>query len=264
MTVNYTWSHAIDNLSSTFFEAAGVAATNGNFNITTNNGNFNYGLLDPYAPNLDKGDSEFDIRQRVVVAGSWKIPTGHRPGLYSTLLGGWSLNPVFTARTGQPFSVFDSTNKINARITPRASFVAGVQNTGQPLVATGPDTYNYITFSPSQILQPINPACGCSDVAPFSSSMSGRDAFHAPGFWTLDVGVSKETKITERVSLQLRAETFNVFNHANLFVVGQNADLGNFETAGNPIVPASVGACYGCTGSTFDRRNLQLGAKLIF
>jgi len=46
-----------------------------------------------------------------------------------------------------------------------------------------------------------------------------------------------------------------VFNHANLYVVGNSADLGaaNFITA-----------CYGCTGSTYDRRHLQLGAKIIF
>ena len=58
-----------------------------------------------------------------------------------------------------------------------------------------------------------------------------------------------------RFSLQLRGETFNIFNHANLYDVGANADVG----ASN-----SVTACYGCTGSTYDRRHLQLGAKLIF
>jgi len=85
--------------------------------------------------------------------------------------------------------------------------------------------------------------------------MSGRDAFRAPGWWSMDFGIYKDTKITERFSLQLRGEAFNVFNHANLYVVGAGAELGtgNFVTA-----------CYGCTGSTHDRRNLQVAAKLIF
>jgi hypothetical protein len=71
----------------------------------------------------------------------------------------------------------------------------------------------------------------------------------------MDFGIYKDTKITERFSLQLRGEAFNVFNHANLYVVGAGADLGtgNFVTA-----------CYGCTRSTYDRRNLQVAAKLIF
>lgn len=252
LMVNYTWSHAIDNLSSTFFEA-GTTSQYGNNNITINNGNFYYGLLDPYHPKLDRGDAEFDIRHRVTVAGDWKIPVGHRPGLYSALLGGWSLNPLFIARTGQPFSVFDSTFQQLPLNTPRASFNGGVPRDGNGLIATAaPDTYQYLTFTPSQIAHvPMSLAPGSA----WPSNMSGRDVFRAPGWWNLDLGVYKDTKITERVSLQLRAETFNVFNHANLYVVGTSADLGT----GN-----GVNACYGCTGSTFDRRHLQLGAKIIF
>jgi hypothetical protein len=257
MTVNYTWSHAIDNVSSTFFEGAGLTSQYGNTNITTNNGSFVFGLLNPYDPRLDKGDAEFDVRHRIVVAGSWKIPTGKRPGLVGAMLGGWSLNPVFSARTGQPFSVFDSTNlAYNVRQVPRATFTAGVPSSGQTLVASGtPDSYQYISFLPSQILQPVNPACNCSDIAPFPAGMSGRDAFRAPGFWTFDLGVNKDTKLSERVTLQLRAETFNLFNHANLYVVGNSADLAQ---------QSYVSACYGCTNSTYDRRNLQLAAKIIF
>ena len=70
-----------------------------------------------------------------------------------------------------------------------------------------------------------------------------------------DLGIYKDTKLTERFSLQLRAEAFNIFNHANLYVVGNSADMG----AGN-----TVSACYGCTGSTYDRRHLQLGVKLLW
>ncbi len=69
LTANYTWSHAFDNLSSTFFES-GVQGQYGNSNITINNGNFVRGLMDPYHPNLDRGDAEFDVRHRVTVAGS--------------------------------------------------------------------------------------------------------------------------------------------------------------------------------------------------
>jgi hypothetical protein len=257
LTANYTWSHAIDNLSSTFFESAAVTNQYGNVNITTNNGDFVFGLEDPYAPNLDKGDAEFDIRHRVVVAGSWKVPTGRRPGLIGTLLGGWSLNPVFNARSGQAFSIFDTTNQnFNGRQTPRASFASGIRSSGGPLIGTGaPDTYQYLTFPQGQILRPLNPACNCSDIAPFPNSMSGRDAFRAPGWWNLDLGVNKDTKISERVTLQLRAEAFNVFNHANLYVQGASADV----RSKNYVV-----ACYGCTTSTYDHRNLQLAAKIIF
>jgi hypothetical protein len=252
LVVNYTWSHAIDNLSSTFFEAAGVASQYGNANITINNGNFIYGLLDPYHPNLDRGDAEFDIRHRVTLAGNWRVPM-HKPGVYNLLLGGWSLNPLFIARTGQPFSVFDSAAAVLDLNTPRATFSGNVPNTGNGLIATStPNTYQYLTFQPSQITHQIMTYAPGSS---YPSNMSGRDAFRAPGWWDLDLGVYKDTKLTERFGLQIRLEMFNMFNHANLYVTGNSADVG---------VQDYVSSCYGCTGSTYDRRHLQLGAKLTF
>jgi hypothetical protein len=252
MIVNYTWSHAIDNLSSTFFEA-GVSSLYGNNNITIANGNYVRGLMDPYHPDLDRGDAEFDIRHRVTLAGVWRVPYKSGATLRNVFLGGWSLNPLFTARTGQPFSIFDSTYQVLPYNTPRAVFNGDVPNSGNGLVATGvPNTYNYLTFTDAQVAHvPMSFAPGSS----WPAGMTGRDAFRAPGWWNLDVGLYKDTRITEHVSLQLRGEAFNLFNHANLYVVGNSADM----AAGNVVQ-----ACYGCTGSTYDRRHLQLAAKLIF
>jgi hypothetical protein len=254
ISLNYTWSHAIDNQSSTFFEASGVQNQYGNNNITTNNGTFGLGLLDPYHPKLDRGDAEFDIRQRVTIAANWKIPFKGR-GIANTLLSGWSLNPLFVARTGQPYSIFDCSSPLTLTFNcERAVFNGPVPNTSNGLVPNAsPDSFSWVTFTDAQInhtlTNPLTPG------ASWPSSMSGRDAFRAPGWWNLDFGVYKDTKITERITLQLRGETFNIFNHANLYVVGNSADLGS----GN-----SVTACYGCTGSTYDRRNLQLAAKVVF
>ena len=85
--------------------------------------------------------------------------------------------------------------------------------------------------------------------------MSKRDAFRAPGFWNLDLSLSKTTKLTERLALQLRLEAFNVFNHANLYVIGTSANVGASNT---------VDACFGCTGSTYDHRQVQLAARFSF
>jgi len=259
LTLAYTWSHAIDNLSSTFFEAGGegIVSQFDNQNITINNGYFDTGLLDPYHPKLDKGDAEFDVRHRVILAGNWLIPAKGTSGVVKAVLGGWSLNPIFNAHTGQPFSVFDSSANAPLTVsTVRASFNGPVPNTGNGLVYVGTqgnaDNYNYLTFNPNSIAEPnfaFTPGWQ------WPSNMSGRDAFRGPGWWDFDLGLSKNTRVTERFSLQIRAEFFNLFNHANLYVNGTTADVG----ASN-----SVEACYGCTGSTYDRRHIQLGAKLIF
>jgi hypothetical protein len=253
LTLNYTWSHSIDNLSSTFFEAAGVASQYGNANITINNGNFVYGLLDSFHPNLDRGDSEFDIRHRFTLGGDWKIPVGHRTGLSSKILGGWSLNPMFIARTGQPFSIFDSSVQMLPLNTPRASFTGPIPQAGSGLIATAtPNTFQYFTFTPDQISRT---SMSFAPGSTWPANMSGRDAFRAPGWWNMDMGLYKSIKLGERFSMQLRGEMFNIFNHPNLYVVGSTADLGT----GN-----SVNACYGCTGSTYDRRHLQLAMKITF
>ncbi|HZU23898.1 MAG TPA: TonB-dependent receptor [Bryobacteraceae bacterium] len=255
LIANYTWSHAIDNLSSTFFEAGGqgIAGQYGQLNLTINNGDFVFGLLDPYHPKLDRGDAEFDIRQRLTMAATWRIPTGNLRGFAHAVLGGWSFNPIFTARTGQPFSIFDSAAGVLPLNTPRATFAGPVPVNGNGLIATAtPDVYHYLTIPDSLILhEPMSMAPGTK----WPSNMTGRDAFRGPGWWDLDAGLYKDTKITERFSIQLRAETFNLFNHANLYVNGTTADVGTSN---------AVNACFGCTGSTYDRRHLQLAVKLIF
>jgi len=258
LTVNYTWSHAIDNLSSTFFEAGGqgIASQYGQQNITINNGNFVFGLLDPFHPNLDRGNAEFDVRHRVVLAGHWKVPTRKGAGWRNLALGGWSLNPLFIARTGQPFSFFDSAAQELPLNTPRATFIGNVPNTntGNLIPTSVPNTFQYITVNPAQIAhEPMALTPG----QPWPTNMSGRDAFRAPGWWNLDFGLYKDTKVNERISVQLRAEVFNIFNHANLYVDGITADVGTNNGTNN-----AVNACYGCTGSTYDRRHLQLGAKI--
>lgn len=254
LTVNYTWSHAVDNLSSTFFEAGGgIAGQYGNRNITTNNGSFDTGLLDPYQPNLDKGDADFDIRHRVVVSGVWQVPAARKQGWLRLVTGGWSLSPIGTVRSGQPFSVFDTGSQTLDLSTPRATFVGNVPHTRNSFVAsTVPDVFHLYTFLPAQIAIVQNPL---TPGAQFPAAMSKRNAFLSPGFWNVDLAVFKETKLTERFSLQLRGEAYNLLNHANLYVIGTSANVG----AGN-----TVDACYGCSGSVADRRHIQIAARLVF
>ena len=255
LTAIYTWSHAIDNISSTFFEAGGQGVANryGDQNITINNGDFDLGLLDPYQPNLDRGPAEFDVRHRVVVSGNWKIPAWNPLRLPKAIVEGWSLDPLFLARSGQPFSVFDTTAQTLDLNAPRATFTAKVPNSKNTFIATPmPDTYQIITFLPADIAHEPNPLTFGSQ---WPSNMSGRDAFRAPGFWNFNLALDKDTKIGEKLVLRFRAELYNVFNHANLYVIGTSANVG----AGN-----TVDACFGCTGSSYDQRQVELSARLSF
>jgi hypothetical protein len=78
--------------------------------------------------------------------------------------------------------------------------------------------------------------------------MTKRNALRGPGFWNVDLGLYKNIQFSENYRLQLRAEFYNAFNHANMFVDGSSAD----NSAGEVL------------GFKTGRRNIQLAAKFIF
>jgi hypothetical protein len=242
-------------MSSTFFEAGGlgVASQYGNQNITMNNGRFVAGLLDPYDPKLDRGDADFDVRHRVVLSGTWEVRPLKRRGWAGALTRGWRLNPIFVGRSGQPFSVFDTSAQTLNLNAPRATFVRPEPTRRNTFVAsTIPDVVHLITFLPAQIGHEPNLLTPGSQ---WPANMSRRNAFRAPGFWNLDLAIGQERRLSDRFTLLIRGELFNVFNHANLYVIGTTANVGASNT---------VDGCFGCTGSTYDRRLVQFGARVIF
>jgi hypothetical protein len=95
LRANYTWSHALDNLSNTFSETASSP---------------NLGLLDPLHPGLDYGSADYDVRHRFTLAAVWELPYKGNNAVEKQVLGGWSVIPNFSARTGIPFSLWDCTN----------------------------------------------------------------------------------------------------------------------------------------------------------
>ena len=249
-TGRYTYSRAKDNLSSTFSES---------------NNNTNLGYTDPFNPDLDYGFADFDSRHRFVASWTWEIPTpkfSNHAAQY--LLGGWELTGIFQARSGFPFTVFDCTN--GQQMCPRVSLDGPVSFKGavghdSVGVSDTPNRYKYIDLVGLHPGAFVDQFGFGADFPPFPSNMSKRNAFRGPGFWNLDGAAYKNLRITENIKLQLRLEAYNLFNHANLFVSGGEAEIqtgapvdadGNF--IGGGFVPASF----------FGRRNIQIAAKLIF
>lgn len=251
LTVAYTWSHAIDNLSSTFTDTPNITG----LGYSANNGDFVTGLLNPFTPYLDKGNADFDIQQRLSISAIWPLPFKSGKGVFREIFGGWELAPLFTARTGAPYSIFDCTNA--QFFCPRAFFNGSLPSSNSNAASVGADVFAYQPLPAALVNNYANPVTGVSDLPPYPPNMSGRDAFRAPGFWDVDLGIYKTISITERLKLQLRGETFNIFNHANEYVEGPLA----VDTAGSP---AYVPSCRACTNTYTDRRNLQLAAKFIF
>ena len=257
MTANYTYSHAIDNLSSTF---------------STGSTNLDLGLLDPFNPRLDRGDSDFDLRHRISVGGTWEVPFARSTrGVFKQIADGWTLSSIFVAHTGTPFTIFDSTNTQFQEL-PRLILTSAIPRTGTPVDTGAPDTFNYITIANSSVGEFTNPITGNSEFGPYPSNMLGRNTFRGPGTWNFDFGVHKKFFLTERYNLEFRADAFDILNHANEFIVGGSNDFGAGIaglTAGTTVGAQSCkGTCIFAgsiplTGPQ-QHRNIQLELRLGF
>jgi hypothetical protein len=272
LNANYTWSHAIDNLSSAFSDGY--------------SGGYGLGYLDPYNANLDKGNADYDIRNRFVLSGTWNIPWGNSSSnaVERQVLGGWSFSPIFNIRSGLPYSIYDCTNLGAVGYTcPRyIPSVPVAQNGGASnSTAIGPNLFSYLPLTLDANGNAINngdalavPVCQYLDHGNCVYSNSGlpqghRNAYRGPGFWNFNFVVAKNFKLTERFNLQFRTEFYNAFNHSNYYIQTGNLDIepayddnGNvIPNSGVPAIQAQKGIPQ--TGPT-ERRNIQFGLKLNF
>ena len=239
-TNRYTFSKSKDNLSSTFSDGY--------------RGNFTLGFTDPYNPSLDYGYSDFDVRHRFVSSFIYDIPFGKKSDneFLRRAIGGFQFTGQINANSGAPFTVYDCTTSRPGsciRLRSIGSYSLGAPNT---LVSLSGAANTFIYTDLSNVPQNTyrDPyAGGRTDVGPFPSDLTPRNAFRGPGFWNVNLGLFKNIGITENTRIQLRGEFFNVFNHANLFINGVSANR-----ASSPYV----------TASKLGNRNIQLAVKFIF
>jgi len=214
LVANYTWSHSLDDESSTFSDSQQGAST----------AIGNLGYTDPLHPLLDWGSSDFDIRNRLVVSPVWELPwLKSERGALGHIAGGWTLSSIFTVRSGIPFSVFDYSYDENGLVVPRlvpsTPFPSMQTNSGTILA---PNLFGVLSVPSPAPIGPFSSTLGISDFGPFPANMMRRNSLRGPGAWNDDLAISKKFNITERVGLEFRAEGFDVFNHHNLFVNTSN------------------------------------------
>ena len=251
VVANYTFAHAMDNLSSTFSQSSN---------------NFNLGFLNPFNPALDRGNADFDIRQRVTIGGTYE-PTwlrfGGRSALIQTLLGGWQFAPIFYAETGTPFTIYDCTNGINA--CPRIINAPGLKFHGTPVNNGGVNSYTYIQIPTDSANPYTDPILGGSDIPTCTSNGCyqnpglGRNSWWSPGRYNLDMGVYKNFHIREQMNVQFRSEFYNALNHHNFYPV-----VGTADYAEGTSVQAVKGAPGGSPGAGDERRAIQLALRFEF
>jgi len=276
LLVGYTYSHALDNMS---------------FNWNQ------YLPQDSTRPTADYASSDFDIRHRFTASLTYAIP-GKKT--WGQLLEGWQINSILTLQTAQPWNMFDQNDNFSGtgEATDRWDFFGNPSDfhsrASTPIPCFGPGgngacSGTAIPNACTTDAQSIGPnAVASLDAVGYCYMVKnsvlipnalggfgtlGRNAFRDLGFRNLDLSITKGWKFKERLTVQFRAEMFNVLNHPN-FANPWDGTSGYGPAGGfsDPSQPAN----FGCGCATPDQaaanpvlgsggaRDIQLGLKLIF
>jgi hypothetical protein len=180
---SYTFSHSID-----------IASTDAFANYLNSPGSL-------ASPNIDRGDSDFDIRHVFTASLTYAIASPGPNEFARAALGGWSVAAFVTARSAPPVDLMGAfTFAGGGDVYPRPNIVPGV-----PMVLYGPQYPGGKIFNGAAFSEP--PAGEQGDL--------GRNVLRGFGASQADVALQRQFHVTEKVSLRFRAEFFNIFNHPN-------------------------------------------------
>jgi len=217
--------------------------------------------------------SDFDLTNYISLAGSWELPfTKAWENGPSRLTSGWTIQPIFTYRSGEPIDVFANLSRNRTNPGPSA---AGDQNLVR-VNQVAPVTYfdprlsqsfngrsgNYffdpnafstsgLTATPAQGFDPVN------NPSQRTYGNVGRNAFRGPTRTNLDFSIAKRTNIDERTRLEFRAEMFNALNHPLFRNPNTTFTSGTFGQI------SSTGTSSGGVSDS-QPRIIQLALRLIF
>jgi hypothetical protein len=231
--VNYTWAKSLDHSSGLI----------GNIHA-----NETQTPTDPYNLKQDWGPSGMDITHQLSGNVSYELPFGKGKtvlggvtGVADKLISGWQANSIYTVLSG-----FTLTPFIGANISGNGDTNAP----DRPNIVSAFNADTAVTGNPNQWFDPAafaQPAFG-------TFGNLGRGRLRGPGLVNWDFSLFKNTRITERVRLQFRAEVFNIMNHTNFGA----PNLALFASNA-PSPTAGV-----ISNTTTTARELQFGLKLIF
>jgi Carboxypeptidase regulatory-like domain/TonB dependent receptor len=214
----YTWGHAIDDGPS---QVDTVVAPQNAYDFAA-----------------ERGNSAYDVRNRLVVSSLYELPFGKGKAFLSgsrvgnAIAGGWLLTGIFSAQSGLSFTPVESVDGSNTGTTQHPNRVGnGNLSSSERTVRNWFDTSAFAT--PAQ----------------YTFGNSGRNILTGPGFHNVDLGLSRTISLIESTSLEIRAEAFNLFNTPQFGL--PNATLNQSTT--------------GVISSVFNpQRQLQLAAKIHF
>ncbi len=247
--VNYTWSHSIDNASDGQDYVPNATQPDNSLR-----------------PDLERASSNFDMRQKL----SWNFTYKFQDlGENKWLSKGWSIDGVLALAAGQPFNVnYLFENDFNGS----GEFFGRPDLVGNPFAGTTTPN-SFMNLSAFQAPCALDASGNCIPGTQHFGNL-GRNAFVGPNYKNFDFSLVKDTSITEHVTMQLRIDAFNLFNHPNFanplwpnFGVDFAQNGLDATGRGTGFLPLTVTPDVG-TGNPFlgggGSRNLQLAARFSF
>ncbi len=237
---NYTWSHALDEVSN-----GGLLP----FSATTVTSPLN--PFNPFNIRANYGNADYDVRHYFSANYVWDNSLRH---LFkwgpNAVFSGWTVSGTIISRSGLPFTVVDG----NTSGTLNGQNFGGIV----PAQITGATSIGSCGKANATI-NGTGSTTACLDGNAFTSPTSlafnqARNQFRGPHYFDTDFSVAKTFKLTEKTDLILGAQFFNLFNHANF-------DLPSNDIAGFAGTPANPGD-FGTISSTVNTPTSILGSFL--
>jgi hypothetical protein len=194
-TVNFVWSHSLDNSSDGEDFEPNAAQPN-----------------DSTRPQLEYGASNFDIRRRLTWNFSYEFPS--MGGNWKRLKNGWGIDSVLSVQDGQPFHLnynFEDDFSGSGSGFDRPDVVG-------PIVYHPHQPLNFVDLSSFAIPCQATAANGLNtDCIPGTRHFGNmrRGSLVGPAYKQWDFAIFKNTAVNERLKIQFRADFFNILNHPN-------------------------------------------------
>ncbi len=208
-------------------------------------------LFSPYNRHLNKGRAAYSLEHQFNSNFSYQLPFGSgqrfgsgASGWMNRLIGGWQWNGIVTAQSGFPITPLTGFNNSGTGDGGVVDVPNLNPNFKGPVILGSVDHW----FDPRAFTVPLAGTFG----------NAGRSTFRGPGLFNLDTSLFKRIPIRESVTLQFRAEAFNVLNHVNfafpnqVVFQGNSANYGYSESAGE------------ITNTATASRQIQFALKLLF
>ncbi|MFY9804540.1 MAG: TonB-dependent receptor [Candidatus Acidiferrales bacterium] len=242
-SVNYVWSHFLDDQDSSGWGSRGGSQ----FWQIGNDPAANYANSNFNVPQAFKGYAAYDLP-----FGKGKKYVSEANPAVDAAVGGWRISGTFVTQSGNPFTIVNSVNNSYSDCGNGCSWFAdrvGNPGSGIPPVAAGsqPGTISY--FNPAAFAVPTSGTFGDN----------GRNSLVGPRLTVFNMSLAKSFHFGERVGLELRSDWVNIFNHPSFAAPGYTLGGANFG-----LINGATGGPNVSGGVTVAPRSGQLSARITF